>query len=99
FLVYELNGLGHWTSAARRVNGGPTSGGRLGNSGEGGLQVEEISPRWVRQGENLVEFLPVSASTVPKYRVSRVRLIGVSHAAASEALPLQGSDTEANHWG
>src|SRR5262249_46293576 len=49
FLVYELEGLPHWTFVPRQINGRPTAHVRAGfdNAGAGGLQVEEITPAWL----------------------------------------------------
>ncbi|HKY35097.1 MAG TPA: SpvB/TcaC N-terminal domain-containing protein [Polyangiaceae bacterium] len=85
FLVYELRGLGHWLSPVRRINGGEALGGGSAPAADGGLQVEEISPRWLRKGSNSIEFLPVSAWEGPGYRVRNVRLVGVSGAGTHEA--------------
>jgi RHS repeat-associated protein len=85
FLVYELRGLGHWMSPIRRINGGEALGGGDAPPAQGGIQVEEISPRWLREGVNRIEFLPTNARTGPGYRVRNVRVVGVSGAATHQA--------------
>ena len=54
-------------------------------AGAGGLQVEEISPQWLRRGSNTVEFLPASAKSTPSYRVSKVRVVGLPHTLSMPA--------------
>ena len=51
FLTYELAGVPHWTAAARSLNGLPVQGG-FGSVPASGmaLQVEEVNPRWLRDG-------------------------------------------------
>ncbi|MCL2448739.1 MAG: hypothetical protein FWD17_07330, partial [Polyangiaceae bacterium] len=88
FLVYELTGLGHWTETIRRINGLAARGGALPPSdrpNEGGLQVEEISPSWLRPGDNEVRFLAPVSPGVPGYGVRHVRLVGVGHATLLES--------------
>jgi len=78
FLVYELAGLSHFTSAMRTINGKSPmgrSGATLG--APGGLQVEEISSRWLTRGENTIQFLPADESDPVGYRVSHLRIVGV----------------------
>src|SRR3954447_11667941 len=62
YLTYELAGVPHWTAAIRSLNGLPPQGGFGSASASGmALQVEEVNPRWLRDGSNEVVFLPVSA--------------------------------------
>ncbi|HSF43824.1 MAG TPA: SpvB/TcaC N-terminal domain-containing protein [Thermoanaerobaculia bacterium] len=65
FLTYELEGLPHWSAAVRSINGLPSRGGFGVSATEGGLQVEEINPRWLRRGVNEIRFLPASAGGLP----------------------------------
>jgi RHS repeat-associated protein len=59
FLVYELAGVPHWTAAVRSINGLPALGGFAAVASSGtALQIEEINPRWLRQGANQVVFAP-----------------------------------------
>ena len=70
FLAYELDGLPHFTSAVRRLNGASAVGGfAVARGAKGGLQIEEISPAALRSGANVVEFSPVS-STNPRATAS-----------------------------
>jgi len=89
FLVYELTGLGHFTQAVRQINGLSPRGGApvRGNSGgvEGGLQVEEISPDWLKLGDNEIRFLPLAEAGAPEYSVRRVRILGTGHSSLYEA--------------
>ncbi|HEX7185573.1 MAG TPA: SpvB/TcaC N-terminal domain-containing protein [Thermoanaerobaculia bacterium] len=73
FLTYELAGVPHWTAAVRSLNGLPPQGG-FGSVPTSGmaLQVEEVNPRWLRDGSNEVVFLPVSAGEPPPIGVARV---------------------------
>ncbi|TAK33276.1 MAG: hypothetical protein EPO40_00375 [Myxococcaceae bacterium] len=78
FLVYELRGLSHWTAARRAINGLPIEGGHEPVSGvDGGLQVEEIDPSWLRRGVNTVRFLSVDDRDPVGYRVRALRVVGV----------------------
>lgn len=85
FLVYELRGLGHWLNTRRRINGGAVAGGVTSKPSDGGLQVEEIAPDWLRRGDNRIEFLPVDADVAPGYRVRQLRIVGVPHANVVQA--------------
>jgi RHS repeat-associated protein len=90
FLVYELTGLGHFTQAVRQINGlTPRGGARPAESGgrtiEGGLQVEEISPEWLRLGDNEIRFSPLPDAGAPEYSVQRVRILGTGHSSLAEA--------------
>ncbi len=99
FLVYELAGLSHFTAAMRTINGNSPmgrSGATLG--APGGLQVEEISSRWLRRGENIVQFLPADESDPVGYQVKNLRIVGVPPSHNTLADPdawralLDGSD-------
>ncbi|HET7505672.1 MAG TPA: SpvB/TcaC N-terminal domain-containing protein [Kofleriaceae bacterium] len=77
FLVYELEGLAHWTLVPRRINDRPGPEPQRPSAfgddpGQGGLQVEEIAPAWLRDGTNQIVFLPVPERT---YRVRNARLV------------------------
>ncbi len=86
FLVYELTGLGHFTEPPRQINGLAVRGGAApGDAGEGGLQVEEIAPEWLRLGDNEVRFLPFLGAGAPDYGVRHVRIVGTPRAAVREA--------------
>lgn len=58
FLVWELDGPGHWLGVSRSINGLPALGAPLGDSAEPprspGLHIEEIHPGWLRRGWNEV---------------------------------------------
>src|SRR4051812_5390553 len=59
FLVYELAGVPGWTAASRSINGFPSQGGFAAVPSSGThLQIEEINPRWLRQGLNQIVFSP-----------------------------------------
>jgi len=90
FLVYELTGLGHFTEVVRQINGSTPQGGAVparggGGAVEGGLQVEEISPEWLKLGNNEIRFLPLREAGAPDYSVQRVRILGTGHASLYEA--------------
>jgi hypothetical protein len=72
YLSYELAGLAHWTGAVRSINGLPAQGGFAPAPGAGGVQTEEISPRWLRQGLNEVRFFPEEETP---YTVRNLRLV------------------------
>ena len=79
FLVYELEGISHWTFIPRQLNGraGPPARpiADMGDDpGLGGVQVEEISPRWLHAGANVLTFLPVPERS---YVVRRPRVVVV----------------------
>jgi hypothetical protein len=90
FLVYELTGLGHFIEPVRQINDLSARGGTLsraarsGAPSEGGLQVEEIAPSWLRQGDNTIRFLPLPGGG-PDYGVRNVRIVGTAHASLREA--------------
>ncbi|WP_394844492.1 Rhs family carbohydrate-binding protein [Pendulispora brunnea] len=84
FLVYELAGLGHWTEAVRQINGASIQGGnRVAATnassvmGDGGLQVEEIAPSALHQGDNEIRFLPLPGLNALDYGVRHLRIVGV----------------------
>ncbi|HEY6560417.1 MAG TPA: SpvB/TcaC N-terminal domain-containing protein [Polyangiaceae bacterium] len=89
FLVYELRGLGHWSSVSRSINGAAARLPARSEPGAGGLQVEEISPRWLKRGANDVSFLPVDARHTPGYEISNVRVVAVPHASLTEPFALR----------
>ncbi|WP_437974390.1 SpvB/TcaC N-terminal domain-containing protein [Sorangium sp. So ce295] len=87
FLVYQLEGRGHWSSVNRQINGTAPRGGSLAAApATGGLQVEEIAPAWLRRGENVVRFRP-SAEQEHGFTVSALRVVGIPHAGVVEARP------------
>jgi RHS repeat-associated protein len=78
FLVYELAKKAHWTGAARSINGHVVRGGyRAGAQGLGGVQVEEINPAWLKQGENTISFQPTFTEDGLGYNVRDVRIVSV----------------------
>jgi RHS repeat-associated protein len=78
FLVYELEGLSHWSAAVRRVNGQIAQGGfEATRGGRGGLQVEEIQPGWLRAGVNDIQFLVANQNDPAGYRVRNLRIVGI----------------------
>ncbi|WP_437941583.1 SpvB/TcaC N-terminal domain-containing protein [Sorangium sp. So ce341] len=85
FLVYELEGRGHWSSVSRQLNGAAPRGGfRAEAPATGGLQVEEIAPAWLRRGDNVVRFRP-QADIEHGFTVSALRVVGIPHAGVYEA--------------
>ena len=94
FLVYELEGVSHWSGVPRSVNGSDersTLAFPVAKSdGKAGLQVEEINPAWLVHGDNRVVFAPARASVqfggISSYRVSALRLVGVPHGASYGSL-------------
>ena len=79
FLVYELEGLERLSESIRSINGLPSRGGAMPVLKQvAGVQVEEISPRWLRSGRNEIHFLPVVASYLTGYKVRNLRLVTVS---------------------
>jgi RHS repeat-associated protein len=93
FLVYELEGLAHWSGARRRVNGQQAQGGfHADHTARGGLQVEEISPAWLRAGRNEVQFLVANRNDPMGYQVKQLRIVGVPAAGGGGAyLPAAAS--------
>ncbi|MCW5212446.1 hypothetical protein VU04_06015, partial [Desulfobulbus sp. TB] len=73
YLSYELAGLDHWTSAIRSINEQVAMGGYVIERGQGGQQVEEIAPAWLRQGSNHIRFVPVDNDSA--YTVSNVQML------------------------
>ncbi len=87
FLVYELTGLGHFTEALRQINGRDRAGGVLAGAAgdaDGGLQVEEIDPAWLQQGDNEIRFLPLPMAGAPDYSVRNVRIVGSARGSVAE---------------
>ncbi|CAN97153.1 RhsA protein precursor [Sorangium cellulosum So ce56] len=85
FLVYQLEGRGHWSSVSRQINGtAPRGGSPAAAPATGGLQVEEIAPAWLRRGDNVVRFRP-SAEQEHGFTVSALRVVGIPHAGVIEA--------------
>ena len=93
FVVYELEGLPHFTAALRSINGGRALG-RFGVSrgAKGGVQVEEIDPALLQAGTNHVQFLPVDDHDPGSYRVRNLRIVGVPAGAT------RVSDASARAW-
>jgi RHS repeat-associated protein len=78
FLIYELEGLPHWSAAVRQINGNSVQGGAGALRGSrGGLQVEEIAPAWLQSGPNQIRFAPADNSDPIGYHVRHVRIVGV----------------------
>ncbi|WP_437786108.1 hypothetical protein [Sorangium sp. So ce1097] len=59
-------------------------------SPKSGLQVEEISPAWLKRGSNQVAFgappSSVQHGSVSSYRVSHVRVVGIPHGGSYAAV-------------
>jgi RHS repeat-associated protein len=93
FLVYELTGLGHFTEVVRQINGLQRRGGTPLTSPDGppldshagGLQVEEISPDWLRVGDNEIRFYPVPDPDGRQYTVRNVHIVGLGRPSVVEA--------------
>jgi RHS repeat-associated protein len=88
FLVYDLEGLPHWSAARRRINGLTISGGVHAHRAAGGLQVEEISPSWLRAGTNDIQFLASNANDPLGYKVKNLRVVVVPAAGDAPAYAL-----------
>ncbi|MCP4353689.1 MAG: hypothetical protein GY795_50220 [Desulfobacterales bacterium] len=73
YLSYDLSGLAHWTGVIRSINDQAAMGGYVIEHGEGGPQVEAVAPEWLRQGTNLVRFVPVSDDET--YKISNVQVL------------------------
>ena len=88
FLVYELEGLPHFTAASRSINGQRPLG-RFGVSrgAKGGMQVEEIDPSSLQVGTNRIQFLPADEHDPGSYRVKNLRILGVPAGATRLADP------------
>jgi RHS repeat-associated protein len=84
FLVYELAGLPHWSAVRRQVNGLSVVGGFHAVAAQGGTQVEEISPAWLRAGKNRVDFHPRDTFDPTGYKVKNLRIVAVPASAAEE---------------
>jgi RHS repeat-associated protein len=93
FLVYELEGLPHFTAALRSINGQRALG-RFGVSrgAKGGIQVEEIDPSSLQAGTNRIQFLPIDEHDPGSYRVKNLRVVGVLPGAT------RLSDASARLW-
>jgi RHS repeat-associated protein len=82
FLVYDLQGLPHWSAVPRRVNGQATQGGfGAAHAARGGRQVEEISPDWLRAGQNQIAFLVANHDDPKGYKVKNVHVVAIPAAA------------------
>ena len=91
FLVYQLSGVSHWTGVPRSVNGHARRGGEgLDRPGDGGLQVEEIAPGWLRAGANEIRFEPKSDEDPLGYRVTGLRLVMLTAEALPQAMVVGG---------
>jgi hypothetical protein len=86
FLLYELTGVPRWTAAVRSINGLPELGGFDAVLSAGStMQIEEINPRWLREGTNEVRFYPaVMRGGAPPSRVVDLRQ---RHGGLSLAVP------------
>lgn len=85
FLVYDLEGLPHWSAARRRINGLTISGGVHAHRAAGGLQVEEISPSWLRAGSNEIQFLASNPNDPLGYKVKNLRVVVIPAAGDTPA--------------
>ncbi|MDO9384542.1 MAG: SpvB/TcaC N-terminal domain-containing protein [Hyphomicrobiaceae bacterium] len=75
FLVYEINGLSHWSEAARSINGAPANGGHVRREAtQWTVQSEPLAPDLIAAGANVIEFRAVGDGSVP-YQVRNVRLV------------------------
>ncbi len=107
FLVYELSGLGHWSEAVRQINGLAVQGGDADDAArkdareirQGGLQVEEIAPSWLRSGDNEIRFFPLGSPGAPDYGVGNVRIVGLPHGRVSAARLSDGKSRAAVSFG
>ena len=107
FLVYELSGLGHWSEAVRQINGLAVQGGEGADAAredsremrQGGLQVEEIAPSWLRSGDNEIRFFPLGSPGSPDYGVGNVRIVGLPHGRVSAARLSDGTSRTAVSFG
>ena len=95
FLVYNLDGLPHWSAARRRINGLAVSGGVHAHRAPGGLQVEEIAPSWLRAGTNEIQFLGSNANDPLGYKVKNLRVV-VLPASGDASAYAQSSGPTAN---
>ncbi|WP_437635072.1 SpvB/TcaC N-terminal domain-containing protein [Sorangium sp. So ce854] len=92
FLVYELEGVSHWSGVPRSINGAAERASAVlaPASEKSGLQVEEINPAWLEQGVNQVAFgaprSSVEYGSVSSYSVSHVRVIGIPHGGSYAAI-------------
>ncbi|WP_437780382.1 SpvB/TcaC N-terminal domain-containing protein [Sorangium sp. So ce1097] len=92
FLVYELEGVSHWSGVPRSINGAAerASAAPAPASEKSGLQVEEINPAWLKQGVNQVAFgaprSSVEHGSMSSYSVSHVRVIGIPHGGSYAAV-------------
>jgi RHS repeat-associated protein len=77
FLVYELTRRPHWSAVRRQVNGFSVQGGFGDESAAGGVQVEEISPEWLFQGDNQIHFFPGEDGDPIGYGVRRLRIVSL----------------------
>jgi len=73
YLVYELEGVSHWTATVRAINALPAvaSFGAVPSLGTT-LQIEEINPRWLRAGLNQISFFPAHRDDAPPSRVTNL---------------------------
>jgi RHS repeat-associated protein len=92
FLVYELQGLSHFTEAPRAINGQGVVGGTSARHAGGGVQVEEISPTGLHAGRNQVQFLPLDGRDPNGYRISRLGIVLMSARGG------QGGDASERIW-
>ncbi|WP_019143026.1 SpvB/TcaC N-terminal domain-containing protein [Noviherbaspirillum massiliense] len=73
YLVYETNGLSHWSSGIRAINGNAAQGDwLLQRSDTWSTQIESINPAWLKQGSNAIDF---AAGTAGIYSVRNVRIV------------------------
>src|SRR6185437_7346779 len=75
----------HWSAARRRINGLTVSGGAHAHRAAGGLQVEEISPSWLRAGTNEIQFLASNPNDPLGYKVKNLRLVVIPAAGDAPA--------------
>ncbi len=88
FLVYELDKKAHWTGVARAINGHVVRGGyRAEAKGLGGVQVEEINPAWLMNGDNKILFESTLTEDPHGYNISSVRVVTVPRGADGPPAP------------
>jgi RHS repeat-associated protein len=98
FLVYEVEKKAHWTGVARSINGHVVRGGyRAETNGLGGVQVEEINPAWLKNGDNFIRFEPTLTEDGRGYSIRNVRIVSVPRGvdqqpAPEERTPLSDGD-------
>lgn len=83
WLRYELEGVNDYTNVPHSINDRLATGGYLiKKSGQSGLQREQVNPRWLKKGKNLIQFsLPEDADF--GYKVSNLSIEVEKHGNTS----------------